>query len=59
MARRPATFLSADITRTIKGVMAAGVAACIIVDPRSGTIKIEPIVERESDPPDRKRPIVL
>lgn len=65
MARRAATFTQADITRTIKGVMAAGIPVRVTVDPRAGSIKIEPIAERDKTDDlaegvsGHKRPIVL
>ncbi len=58
MSRRPGKFTQSDVTRTIKGAVGAGVPVCITIDPRDGTIKIEPIVEPPG-PLDPKRPIVL
>jgi len=60
VSKRPATFTQDDITRLIKGVIGAGFAVCITVDPRAGTFKIE---SREGDGPEANRksspPIVL
>ena len=56
MPKRPATFTQTDVTRMIKGVIGAGCAVCITIDPRAGTFKIEAIVGDDGSEASRKKP---
>jgi len=53
MARKPATFKQADVTRAVRGAVAAGVdVACIEIDARTGNIVIStPRVHSQSVAP--------
>jgi len=65
MGRRPIPFTQAVLTRTMKAAVACGTPFCITIDPRTGMIKIEPIIDKEKTCPDSgqvsdlKRHIVL
>ena len=53
MARKPATFKQADVTRAVRGAVAAGVdVTCIEIDARTGNIVIStPRVHSQSVAP--------
>jgi hypothetical protein len=56
MPRRPATITQAEITRGMKGAMAAGIPFRMTVNPRAGTFEIEPVTEQEKSEENRKPP---